>query len=98
MAQVSLTSEIEDRFRGGGEQIKAKPLACDPQEAYRRARQGEDCANIPWMNPFNRDGVNNLVKTRRDNGFDLTKESDRSEYRKRLIASASSREAAEEMA
>jgi hypothetical protein len=95
MAQVSLARELDERFPDT-EKIIARPS--NPQQAYERARRGEDCANIPWMNPRNVEAVNGLVKTRLDNSFDLTKPEDRAEYRKRLVASGSNKQAAEEMA
>lgn len=98
MAQVSLARELEDRFPGGGEALKnTRPI--NPMDAYNRARnKGEDCANIPWLNPSNAEVLNGMVKARRENGFNMSSEEDRAEYRKRLTASASSRQAAEEMA
>jgi hypothetical protein len=96
MPQVSLAKELDERFPGGSDKIVARPS--NPDEAFRRARKGEDCANIPWMNPANRETINGMIKTRLDKGFDLTKEQDRVEYRKRLQATSSNAQAAEEMA
>ncbi len=96
MPQVSLATELEDRFPGGSESIAARPS--NPQQAFLRARKGEDCANVPWINPDNHETLNTMVKSRIDNTFDMSKPEDRAEYRKRLIATGHSAQAAEEMA
>lgn len=97
MAEVTLSRELEERFPGGKERIKARPI--NPQHAFAQARQGEDCANIPWMSPVNVGTVNKLVQNRLEHSFDhRNNDDDRKEYASRVAASGNSREAADEMA
>lgn len=95
MAEVTLSRELEEKFKGN----KISARAINPQHAFANARRGEDCASIPWMSPVNVGTVNKMVQDRLENCLDhRNNPADAAEYRKRIAASGNSREAAEEMA
>lgn len=93
---ASLGKLLDEQFPGGGERMKTRPL--DIRGSIARARTGEDCANIPWMLPDNIKQTNRLVKNRLDSTFDRDDQKQRKEYSQRLIQSASSKQASDEMA
>lgn len=96
MPNVTLARELEDRFPGGAEKFKVKAL--DPNLAVKRARMGDDCANVPWMSPSNADTVNQMVKLRLENAFDLSTSEGKAEYARLLRLTASDSKVREEMA
>jgi hypothetical protein len=95
---TTLGKLLDKQFPGGSEKLKTVPLPMNPTEALRRARLGEDAANIPWIQPGNVPVVNELVRTRRENGFNRNDPKDRAEFSKRLKASAERDADREEMA
>lgn len=78
---------LEEKFPDSKAKMSFRQL--DGKLAYKRVReQGEDAANIPWLNPESVGEVNATMARRRDGMFDMKKFEDRQAYQELCVRSA----------